>query len=296
MIGVQDGPRTALFHPLTFQGNVALSDLAGAGLSPEMAAALEHAPAGECTGWGIPFQVEDVIVLKERPIAIELPPVTAQWLVFMHTSDLRPFEPGPDGFFSPMRGQGQLGEHAADYVVLYEDGTEERAPIRRRLQIGAFQRRWGENSFEAVAHNKPFPVRASHEQASADWGRSQTRAMPADARAVGELALGLGESAPGEGHRRRPLRAGVGRGDRVWHLGGRRVGAAPALAPRRKACLTLPRGEAFQPELDEHGLLQQIQLDMGQVISATPRLVYPNDAWADDLQQPDPGDRLRARC
>ncbi len=117
MPSVHDGPRTTLFTPLPFQGNVTLPGLAGT--SPEMAAALEHAPSGDCTGWGIPFRVEDVIVLRERAIAIEFPPVTAQWLVFMHTSDLRPVEPGPDGFFSPMRGQGSLGEHAADYVVLY---------------------------------------------------------------------------------------------------------------------------------------------------------------------------------
>ncbi|MBN1812900.1 MAG: CehA/McbA family metallohydrolase [Anaerolineae bacterium] len=49
---------------------------------------------------------------------------------------------------------------------------------------------------------------------------------------------------------------------------------------RRKALLTLPEGEPFQPDLDEHGLLRQIQLDLGQVISAASRLVYPNDGWA----------------
>jgi hypothetical protein len=48
---------------------------------------------------------------------------------------------------------------------------------------------------------------------------------------------------------------------------------------RRKACFTLPEGDAFHPDLDEQGLLQQIQIDMGQVISATPRLLYPNDNW-----------------
>jgi hypothetical protein len=51
--------------------------------------------------------------------------------------------------------------------------------------------------------------------------------------------------------------------------------------PRCKALLTLLEGEPFQPDLDEHGLLQQIQLDMGQVISATPHLVYTDDEWAE---------------
>ena len=39
-----------------------------------------------------------------------------------------------------MRGYKRLNEHAADYIMLYTDGSEERAPIRRRHQIGPFQR------------------------------------------------------------------------------------------------------------------------------------------------------------
>jgi hypothetical protein len=48
---------------------------------------------------------------------------------------------------------------------------------------------------------------------------------------------------------------------------------------RRKALLRLSPGEAFLPDLDERGLLRQIQLDMGQVISATPRPIYPDEGW-----------------
>jgi len=50
---------------------------------------------------------------------------------------------------------------------------------------------------------------------------------------------------------------------------------------RHKAVLTLPEGASFQPDLDDQGLLSQIQLDLGQVISATPRLSYPDVAWGD---------------
>jgi hypothetical protein len=51
--------------------------------------------------------------------------------------------------------------------------------IRRRHQIGAFQRRWGENCFESVAHQKPHPVRAVHEQSGGQWGWTQTRVASA---------------------------------------------------------------------------------------------------------------------
>ena len=36
-----------------------------------------------------------------------------------------------------------------------------------------------------------------------------------------------------------------------------------------------------QDAYDQDGQLKQIQLDLGQVISATPRLIYPNDTWAE---------------
>jgi hypothetical protein len=62
---------------------------------------------------------------------------------------------------------------------------------------------------------------------------------------------------------------------------------------RRKACLTLPEDEEFRPTLDEHGLLEQIQLDMGQVISATPRLRYPNDTWRDTYNNKTPSESGR---
>jgi hypothetical protein len=275
-----DGPRSTLFRPLPFDGGTRVEDLEAAGLSQEMTAAVEYAPTGACVCWGIPFDVTSVAVVCDRPITIALERTHAQWLVFMHTSDQRPLEAGEGGIISPMRGVGQLGELAATYVVLYADGTEERVPIRRRFQLGAFERIWGENCFEAVAHTKPQPVRPHHEQTHTDWGRSQMRSTPADswpwtnwlyawenprpeATIVGvrtEPASGtvvLSGLAAGEGLTAHPLR---------W-------------ARRRKALLTLPDGVAFDPRLDEMGRLRQVQLDMGQVISATLRPLYPNERW-----------------
>ncbi|MFL7811830.1 MAG: NnrS family protein, partial [Anaerolineae bacterium] len=176
----RDGPSSDAFAPLLFQGTMPLDTLPGSGISDEMAAAIEHAPRGEGIAWGIPFHVGDVVLLAKETVILQWTPVSLGWLVFMHTSDLRPLEPGPGGFYSPMRGQGQLGERAAEYVMLYEDGTEEIVPIARRHQIGAFQRRWGENCFQAVAHHKPHPIPAAHEQLTEPWGRSQTRASAAD--------------------------------------------------------------------------------------------------------------------
>jgi hypothetical protein len=259
---------------------VPLSALAGAGLSEEMVAALEHAPRGACVAWGVPFQIEDVLLLKDQSVTVGLEPTRARWLVFMHTSDRRPPERRPDGLISPMRGEGQLGEHAADYVVLYADGTEERVPVRRRHEVGAFQRRWGEACFQAVAHRKPHPTRAHHEQAQPSWGWTQTRVDAADGGPWVNWLFAW------ENPRCERAIAGIRFEPRSGTLIVSAVSAGEASAmplrwqSRRKALLRLPEGEAFRPELDERGLCQQIQLDMGQVISAAPRLMYPNETWA----------------
>ena len=175
MSAIQDGPQTSLFTPLNIRGNKAFSDLLDCDLSDEMKAGLAHAPQGDCVAWGLPFAIGDVIVLRDGDFSIDLDPIKSRWLAFLHTSDFRPVEPNQSGYFSPMRGEGQLAEHAANYIICYQAGDEVSVPIRRRFQLGTFQRHWGENCFEAVAHHKPRPIRAAHEQLAPSWGWTQTR-------------------------------------------------------------------------------------------------------------------------
>jgi len=281
---INDGPSSRFFWPLHLESGRLLSELAC--LSDEMSAALQYAPSGECVAWGIPFTIEQLVVVQQDIVTVNFGPTTARWLVFMHTSDARNIGPGPGGFWSPMRGQGQLAEHAADYVMLFRDGMEERVAIRRRHQIGTFQRRWGENCFEAVAHGKPRPVRASHEQLRPGWGSTQTRADVADEVPWVNWLWAWENPHPDKaivGVRFEPVSGGLSTSSVV--VSAISAGNASSLPlrwqTRRKAVLRLPEGESFRPDLDEQGRLAQIQLDLGQVISATPRLMYPNDAWGD---------------
>lgn len=281
MPSIQDGPISSHFVPLSIRGNVSLSDLSNMGISNEMVSASEHAPSGDCIAWGIPFEIGDVIALIDKEVSVDLKPTMAQWLVFMHTSDFRQIMPSQTGFYSPMRGEGQLGEHAANYVVLYADGLEVSVPIQRRLQLGMFQRRWGENSFEAVAHCKPKPLRASHEQLIQGWGWSQTRVDVADSGPWVNWLWAWENPNPDKeivGVRFEPISGIV----IVSAISAGDVSSLPLRwQARRKAVLTLPEGVHFNPKLDEHGLLKQVQLDMGQVISATLRSIYPNDRWSE---------------
>ena len=279
MSTIQDGPASVLFAPVRFQGNTSLAGLAQQGISAEMAAAIEHAPSGLCTAWGIPFQVEDVLLLSDQPIRVEIQPTTARWFIFMHTSDVVPLQANPHGFFSPTRGRGQLGQAAARYPLCSADGGRAPAEIRRRFQVGAFTRNWGENCFEAVAHHKPRPFRADQEQKQPDWGFSQTRASAED-----DFHWTNWLWAWENPHPERPvtgLRFEPVEGTVV--LSAVSAGDAASMPlrwePRAKACLRLPPGTPFAPDLDEHGLLRHIRLDPGQVISGTRRPLYPNPNW-----------------
>lgn len=285
---MKDGPCSSYFKPVLFKGNVTHSGLRDFGISDEMAQATEHAPNGQCVGWGIPFEIGDVVAIRDHPVTIEIAPLAAHWLVFMHTSDVRHVTPSPVDFFSPIRGEGQLAEHACDYVLLYEDSAEKRVAIHRRYQIGAFQRRWGENCFEAVAYHKPHPVRPPHEQLGPGWGSAQTRGYSADEGSWVNWLWAWENPCPEKtivGMRFEPrtgvvIVAAISAGD---------VSSLPLRwETRRKALLTLPEGEPFQPDLDEYGLLQQVQLDLGQVISARLRLVYPDDGWTESYNNLQP--------
>jgi hypothetical protein len=287
MSTIHDGPASSHFTPLPFQGNANLAALAGGatpppGMTAEMAAALPEAPGGSCVCWGIPFEIGDAVILADRPVSVDVPPTRARWLVFLHTSDIRPMQPGPDGIISPTRGYGQLAEHAADYVIRYTDGAEARTAIRRRHQLGPFERWWGVNCFESVAQHKPFPIRAAHEQLRAGWGWSQTRVMVADEGPWVNWLWAWENPHPEEiiaGFRFEPVTGVVV----ISAVSAGEVATLPLRwRPRRKARLVLPGGERFQPDLDADGLLAQIRLDLGQVISAAPRLLYPRagDPWS----------------
>jgi len=274
-----DNVHSLKFKTLHFAGNVTWETLTSSHLSAEMRKAVTDAPRGECIGWGIPFVIENPLLISESPVLVSIAPIQAHWFVLLHTSDNRPLVWNDAGFIPTTRGHGQLNEHAADYVLRYADGTEARAEIRRRHQINTFQRGWGENCFQAVAQRKPQPQRAHHEQLRPAWGNSQTRVNVADSAPWTNWLWAWENPHPEKtviGLRFEPVSG-------VIVISGLAAGAASAQPlrwrRRRKAVLTLPTTVDFKPNLDAQGLLEQIQLDMGQIISAVSRWLYPDAAW-----------------
>jgi hypothetical protein len=185
--------------------------------------------------------------------------------------------------------------------MCYEDGFEVRHHIRRRHQIGMFERPWGENCFQAVGHRKPRPLPPVHEQVIDPpfgnyivyWGQSQTRVIHPDILPwvnwlwawenpfPQRTVVGLRIEPKGFGLVLSGVSAGKAQSQPLrWRM-------------RRKAVLNLSRGVTLDRALDAEGCLKQIALDLGQVISAQPRTIYPHRRWggSHNNQIPDRSER-----
>jgi len=283
-----DGPASSLFTPLVIRGNVKFADLAESGLPEDMRRAVPYAPHGDCVGWGIPFNISDVTLLADTPVEVPITPFRAPWFIFMHTADMRPPELNEDGFISPMRGQGRLGERAATYVACYEDGSEVRLEIRRRHQIGSFIRRWGEHCFEAVAQHKPQPVPFTHEQMKRGWGEAQTRVDPHDHAPWNNWLWAWENPYPDRAVNAFRLEPGPGTVVLFAVTAGRISSMPLRWGTRQKACVTLAGGDILLKDMDEQMLLDQVKIDLGQVISALPRLIYPHAGWENTYNNQNP--------
>ena len=278
-----DGPHSSLFTTIQIEGNLELSELADPEISKSMSDAVQYAPFGNGTSWGIPFDISKrVIFIKDDSYAVKVKPISTNWLVFLHTSDAIDMEQSNEGFYKkPFKGIGFLNEHAANYYIIYGDGEEVSVPIRQRHQIGMFQiHKFGENCTESKAHHKPIPARAHHEQMNRDWGRSQRRILSIDRSNWINWLWAWENPHPHkkiEGFRfesmnKTPLVLSA--------ISAGSVNSNPLRwQSRKKAILTLQEEEKFNPVLDEDGLLSQIKLDLGQIISANHRLLYPDQEW-----------------
>ncbi len=289
---LKDGPIAKGFRPIPLQGNSDFDEMPGVGISEEMAKAVPEAPRGEIVAWGVPFQVRKPIVLRDQVVVEKIEATKAEWLVFLHTTDRVEQEKNDQGLLESKRGEGFLSQHIANYVIVYGDGTEAGTAIKRRHHVGMFQRHWGENCFQSVPQSKPHTVQPVHERVrlgekSGDWGQGETRASAADQAPWMNWLWAWKNPYPEKeihGLRFEPM---VGTDPQMGTVVISGVSSGNASSqplrwkPRRKVVLTLSQGTKFEPALHEGGLLSQVQLDMGQVISAEPLQLYPKQNWAD---------------
>ncbi|MCC7352344.1 MAG: CehA/McbA family metallohydrolase [Anaerolineae bacterium] len=131
---------------------------------PEVAEALATMPGDAQTFWGIPFLLGPaeggtpcwaILGASASPLTIPLSG-QATYLVCAHFANNPP---------APKDREGEVayypqnpGEHLADYVLVYADGSEYRQPVRSRFEIN-----------QAMARNLPFAARPDSGPEAVDW-------------------------------------------------------------------------------------------------------------------------------
>jgi hypothetical protein len=297
-----DGPASPHFSPVNLTANVDRSDFARSGVSPEMVDAIRYAPSGACVHRGIPFDSGSMVLMTDSAVTIRLEAVKARWIVFSHTADLAPINRNVDqiinlGMFEVPDYRPVPIDHAADYVFVYASGDEVRVPIWRRHQIAAFTGYMGEGCFQASPHIKPKLMRSGRNDLIEHqlWGLQQARVIRPELVRLWLNWIWAWENPrpeqPVAAVRLEPVDGAI----LVSGISTTTVNENPLRwGRRRKATLTLPTGVAFDGSYMHHdtegllmepflGGLRQIRLDLGQVIFAQPRALYPNADWEASL-------------
>jgi hypothetical protein len=149
-------------------------------------------PQGERAFRGIPFRFgsegsKRFFLITRRSTAggsasVEVP-LNQQWtfLCLAHFCDRDENETAP----ADIDAFEKVGEHLADAVIVYQDGTTHRQPIRRRFEVNALSHPWGHLCFAAMPHGDPNPVKLTQPLTDATlWGEIQTGVV--DDRYIGK--------------------------------------------------------------------------------------------------------------
>lgn len=259
---------------------------------------------GDLTGQqsfcGIPFALgepgeKNVILLDQHEVSIDLDQGVASnhavtYVIFLHAVEDRVTN-YLDGLADFSVDGNELGDLVADYALEYADGTVETTPIHRRFAIQQSRIAWGASAFAAIPALKPGVFATLTEEQSlgrsptGPYGRGETRHVAGRERSADRLWL----YALPNPHPDKPLRRILCTPQKekavIYGLTLTTVAQHP-LRPgvRQKARLTLPEGV----KLNKLGELEDLQIDLGVVISARAALDYDQTCWlsAEPVVQP----------
>lgn len=259
---------------------------------------------GDLTGQqsfcGIPFTLgqpgeKNVILLDQQEVTIDLEPgasgnSTATYVIFLHAVEDRVTN-YLDGLADFSVDGNELGDLVADYTLEYTDGAVETTPIHRRFAIQQSRIAWGASAFAALPALKPGVFATLTEEQivgrppTGPYGRGETRHVAGRERSADRLWL----YALPNPHPDKPLRRIICKPQQekavLYGITLTTVTQHPLRAGvRRKARLTLPEGV----KLNKLGELEDLQIDLGVVISARAALDYEHARWlsAEPVVQP----------
>lgn len=151
------------------------------GWHPQIGEALKALPDGHQTFWGVPFELGPAegncwVVLDRSAVGTTIQlSGKASYVLFAHFCDE---SHDPEGQAHPadykVGDVTRPGEHLADYVLVYADGSEHCQPIRRRFEVGEAMVAWGQWAFAARSHVEHEPRDWRGPYPAGQWGAYQT--------------------------------------------------------------------------------------------------------------------------
>ena len=134
---------------------------------------------------GVPFDLgsaggPNVVLVAGSPVTVSAGGRPARYLVFLHQVEDRASN-YLTGFADSGVDGNELGDHVADYVLRYTDGSEHVHPLRRRFAIQQARIGWGASPFAAVPmYEDRVAASATEDQAAGrlstvGYGRGETR-------------------------------------------------------------------------------------------------------------------------
>lgn len=244
---------------------------------------------------GIPFSLgnardNNILFLKDNEVIFNPEnPIKCHYLVFIHSVVTKRDKPDDDGITRPARGNMILGDKVAEYQLVYDDDTIQSIPIRRRFAVGDFGRIWGDECFEAVPTAKQIAIPSVSESQSigmklaSNWGHSQTRVSSDPVGRSGPVGYWLYAIENKNPDKAVKAIRFIPNDNKLLILGlsATTLEENPLRWGRRKkALITLPEGVNLGSP-DETGRYQGISIDLGQIISVSPKLDYDNANWSE---------------
>ena len=175
------------FSPISLYSSLNASRVDSQHWGAKTAVSLAQLTVGSQSFWGVPFDLaasgNDLIVLADASSMDISVGASGSHVVFAHFCDERASTTvagQASDYLSPV--VTAPGEHIADYVVVYDDGSEHRQSIRRRFEINQAQTRM-QSGFSSRQHQSPSSIPKRGPYPNNAWGRWQTGVM------VGDLPL-----------------------------------------------------------------------------------------------------------
>jgi hypothetical protein len=247
---------------------------------------------------GMPFVLgveegNNVILLDGDPVTIPLDGRRATYLVFAHVVEDRPTVL-VEGMGDDIVDGNVCGGVVSDYVLEYADGTTAAQPIQRRFGIQQATSRWGASPFASVPVGEEQVYRNNTEDVMLErvpivpYGRGECRGH--SSRDLSRISNAWLYALPNP-HPDRELQAirlePKTERSVIYGLTTTELTEHPLRnQARRKLLLTLPDGIEF----NAIGELDDIDIDLGYVISARRQTVYDQSRWNLDVVdlQPEP--------